>query len=84
MVKLHFKTELCDGEFHFPPGGFLEHQVEERRWKQIQELKKIANNPILTEEVRHIIQMAIVDTNMAFYWRKAYIELREKYEGKGE
>ena len=84
MNRLHFKTELCDGECHMTAYGFWEHRIKERRWQQLQKLRKLANNPALAKDVRDTIQRAIIDTNMANYWRQAYIELREKHEGKGE
>jgi len=84
MNRLHFKTELCDGEVHMTAHEFAENRDKARRWRQLQRLKKLANNPALAEDVRETIQRAIIDTNMAYYWRNAYIELRNKHEGKGE
>ena len=80
MDKLHFKTELADGELHIPPEGFLEHKFREQQHKQRAELAKLANNPILSGEVRHTIGKAIVDSNMMEYWRTQYIKLKEQYE----
>ena len=84
MNRLHFNTELCDGCCHMTAHEYHEHKMEERRYKQLKALEKLSRNPILSKDIRHIISIAIVDTNMSYYWRNAYVELRNKYEGKGE
>ena len=80
MGKLHYKTELCDGHCHMTAHEYREHKYREKQYKQRRALAKLANNPILNEEAKHTIAMAIFDSDMMEYWREAYIQLKEKYE----
>ena len=80
MSRLHFKGELCDGEIHIKMKDLLEHNVREQHEKQRMKLKKLANNPALSEDAREVLNTQVYYINMLEFWRKQYIEMRDKYE----
>ena len=77
---LHFKTELCDGHIHMTANDFVEHGVRENREKQRMKLKKLANNPALSDDVREMLNLQLFYINEGESWRNAYIALRQKYD----
>ena len=80
MSRLHFKGELCDGEIHIKINDLLEHQVLERHEIQRMKLKKLANNPALSDDARNVLNTQVYYINMLEWWRKQYIDLQKKYE----
>ena len=61
--RLHFRTQLCDGNVHLLSIDAIIHNVRERYEKQRMMLKKLANNPILSEEYRQLLWMQIYNIN---------------------
>lgn len=80
QVRLHFKTELCDGEIHMTAEEYWRHKIKENHEKQRRVLKKLSNNPILAEEYRYVIHQALININLVEFWKHAYEELRDKYD----
>jgi len=80
MDRLHFKTELCDGEVHMTAHEFAENRDKARMYKILNRLKRVANNPILNEETQNAVWYAIMTIETDRNWRQKYIELKEQYE----
>ena len=78
--RLNFKTQLCDGRVHITAKDYLEHCVSVNHEKQRMKLKKLANNPVLSEDARNVLNTQIHYINMLEWWRKQYIDLQKKYE----
>ena len=78
--RLHFKTKLCDGKVHLYAKDYIEHSVKVNYEKQKMKLKKLAGNPILDIDIRHMLAMQIYNINTLEWWRERYIELQGKYE----
>ena len=79
-MTLRWKGELGDGHIHMTAHEYCEHKDREYMEAQKQQLRKIANNPILTEEVRKAIRYAVFRIDDAIWWRKQYEELKEQKE----
>lgn len=79
-TMLHFKSQLCDGHVHMTAHDFVEHGVMERIEKQKMKLKKLANNPALSDDVRKTLHVQINYVDMGMRWRNEYCALREKYD----
>ena len=79
-LKLHFKTELCDGECHMTAHDYCEHKQRERDSEQRRALTKLEHNPALSPESRAVIHQALVDNMQKNYWRNAFLHLKETYE----
>jgi rubrerythrin len=43
-------------------------------------LRKLANNPALSEDARTVLNTQVYYINMLEWWREQYIELQKKYE----
>ena len=76
----NFKTQLCDGRVHITAKDYIEHSVKVNHEKQRMKLKKLANNPALSDDARDILYKQIYNINLLEWWREWYIEMRDKYE----
>ena len=77
-VRLHFKGTLCDDHLHMTPAEYREHKQKEYREKQRMALRKMANNPILSDESRNVLNQAVYNIDLIEFWRDLYIREREK------
>ena len=75
MLMIHFKGELSDGHVHITAEEFCEHSVHERYEKDLAVLRKLANNPILNQEIRDAVWSAIRCYHDKIMWRNDYIRL---------
>lgn len=75
---IHFKGELSDGHVHMTAGEYCEHKVDERYEKDLTILRKLANNPILDQEVRNAVWSAIWCYQDKIMWRDNYIRVRQE------
>lgn len=80
MTQLRWKGELGDGEVHMTARDYLNHKVDEKHEKYRMMLRKIANNPILSEETKNAIHYAIFQMDDADFLRKRCSELKETIE----
>lgn len=80
MSKLHFKGELGDGEIHIKISDLLEHQVHERHEIQRTKLRKLANNPALSEDAREVLNAQVYYINLLEWYRERLLELQKKCE----
>ena len=79
-MTLRWKGELGDGHVHMTAREFVEHRTKERDEQMRQALRKIANNPILTKEVKEAIRFAVYRMDDVLWWRNEYIQLNEQYK----
>ena len=79
-MSLHFKGQLCDGEIHIKIKDLIEHNVRERHEKQRMKLKKLANNPALSEDAKEVLNTQIYYINLLEWYRNRLIELQKKHE----
>ena len=70
------------GYIMMPISEVIEHNFDEDREKLKQSLRKIANNPILSEDVRDTMVKAIRSVNQEIAYRKQYYELLKKVREK--
>lgn len=80
MTQLHFKTELADGEVHMTAHDYCQHKTKEWYQQHKQELRKIANNPILSDEVKQEIRVAVYCMDDNEFYLKRIEELNEEIE----
>lgn len=59
QTKLHFGGMLCDDHAHMTAEEFHENRTRQYYHERWQALRKIAGNPILTEEVKKEIRIAM-------------------------
>lgn len=83
-MLLHFKGTLCDDHLHMTAEEYWEHKIKEDHERQKIKLRKLANNPILTDEYKKVVNAAIINIDMLEYWRKQYIKERNKNNGKSD
>lgn len=79
-MNLHFKGELSDGHIHIKMKDLLEHNVREQHEKQRMKLKKLANNPALSEDAREVLNTQVYYINLLDYYRNGFLEIQKKYE----
>ena len=65
-----FKGELGDGHVHMTAQEYCEHKVLENIEKNKMILRKLSNNPVLTEEVKKAIRFALYRLNDNIWLRK--------------
>ena len=58
-MKCTFKGELCDGHVHMTAEEFVDNKIKANAYKRMKKLGKIANNPILSEDVREVLRDAL-------------------------
>ena len=81
---MHFKGTLCDDHLHMTAEKYWEHKIKESHELQRMKLRKLANNPILTDDIRHLMSLAIMNIDLMEYWRKQYIKERNKNNEKSD
>ena len=79
-MSLRWKGELADGHIHMTAMEYWEHKSKENFETQKQILRKTANNPILTNEVKEAIRFAVYRMDDVLWWRNEYIQLNEQYK----
>lgn len=77
---LHFKGELGDGHIHINAKDLIEHNVREQHEIQRMKLRKLANNPALSEDAKEVLNTQVYYINLLEWWREQYIKLQKKYE----
>lgn len=77
---IRFKGMLCDGHVHMTASEIIEHNIRERYEKEDAVLKKLANNPAIDPEIRHVVWRAILRSNDIISWRRAYSNLLREYD----
>lgn len=77
---IRWKGELADGKVHMTAEEYCHHRTAEEYEKEKQLLRKIANNPILTDEARKAIRFAVYRIDDVIFWQKQYLELKEQKE----
>ena len=75
LKKHRVKGQLA-GSIVMPIGDVLEHQSNENYQKQIMQLKKLANNPALSDDVKDLLDNQVLNINLLIFWRKRYDALR--------
>ena len=75
---LHFKGQLCDGHFYMTAKEFNDHKMKENLYKQKMKLKKLGNNPALSEEVRETLYRQLFYLNLLELYKSLYEESRNK------
>lgn len=80
MSNLRWKGELADGHVHMTASEYCEHRTKEQHEKHRQILRKVASNPILTQEVQQAIRYAIFCLDDNEWLSQRCTELTEKCE----
>lgn len=75
LKKHRVKGQLA-GSIVMPIRDVLEHQSNENYQKQIMQLKKLANNPALSDDVKDLLYNQALNINLLIFWRKRYEELK--------
>lgn len=73
-VRLHFKGELADGHVHMTAAEFHMRKIDATHYAHQRILKKMANNPILSDDARIVLDHAVFYIDMLDWWRKRGIE----------
>ena len=83
LKKHRVKGQLA-GSIVMPIRDVLEHQSNENYQKQIMQLKKLANNPALSDDVKDLLDNQALNINLLIFWKKRYEELKtgKKHEVK--
>lgn len=83
LKKHRVKGQLA-GSIVMPIGDVLEHQSNENYQKQIMQLKKLANNPALSDDLKDLLDNQALNINLLIFWKKRYEELKtgKKHEVK--
>lgn len=80
MSAFRWKGELADGHVHMTANEFVDHKTMEKDMKNLLLLRKIANNPILSEEAKEAIRYAVFRIDDVVWLRKIIVDLREQIE----
>lgn len=80
--RMHFKTQLADGYFHLTADDYWTHKQRENYEKQVKILKKLANNPILDQEVRDAMWLQINYMNLLQAYRDRLKKLEKECKKK--
>ena len=83
MSNLRWKGELGDGHIHMTAKEFVEHRSLEDYERNKQMLRKIANNPILSEEAQEAIRFAVYRMDDIVWLRKINSGLKETIKNIG-
>ena len=74
-MEMRFKGQLGDGHVHLTAEEYLYHRQRENHEKQKQKLRKLANNPAFSEEVRETLYLQIFYINLLeFYQQEAMMQ----------
>lgn len=84
MPGLKWKGELADGEVHMTAREYCDHKTREKHEEQRQLLRKLANNPILTEDIRRTIRYAVYVLDDNEFLMKMITELHEQIDNMKE
>ena len=79
-MACRWKGELGDGHVHMTAREYVEHKVQENIEENKMILKKLANNPILTEEVRKAVRFALYRLDDIVWLRKVIDDKNEEIE----
>lgn len=80
-LHLHFKGTLCDDHVHMTGEEYREHKLKEHHEYQKKMLRKLANNPAISDVFRDVLWNAILNIECMEFYRKLYKKercLREK------
>ena len=80
MSALRWKGELADGYVHMTAKEFVDHKTMERDMKNLLYLRKLANNPILSEDAKEAVRYAVFRIDDVIWLRKIIVDLREQIE----
>lgn len=80
MSTLRWKGELADGHIHMTAREYVEHKTKEGHARRRQALRKIANNPILSEETKDAVRYAVLILDDNDFLMKQVTELKEQIE----
>ena len=78
-MALRWKGELSDDRVHMTAEQYIEHRVQEQFYEEQKELRKLANNPALSNEAKKIIRKAISVYQDKIYWRNQAIQYMAMY-----
>lgn len=79
-MSIKWKGELADGHIHMTAKEFVDHKTAERDMKNLLLLRKLANNPILSEEAKEAIRYAVFRIDDVVWLRKINNHLHEQIE----
>ena len=77
---MNWKGELGDGEVHMTAHDYVEHKVAEDHEQKRMQLRKIANNPILSKEAAEAVRYAVYILDDNIWLRNRIMELQEQIE----
>ena len=75
-----WKGELGDGNVHMTAHEYVEHKVAEDHEQKRTQLRKIANNPILSKEASEAVRYAVYILDDNVWLRNRIIELQTQIE----
>ena len=78
LENWHPKGSLCDNKIHVPIDEIVERSVESWRYKYIKTLKKMANNPILSDECKDALCRAVHEALWQNWYRDFYRKGKQK------
>ncbi len=81
-LHLHFNGTLCDDHVHMTAHEYVEHKRKEHHEYQKKMLKKLANNPAISDEFRDVLWNAVWNVDFIDFYRDLYIKERERNNGK--
>ena len=77
-MPIRWHGELSDGHIHMTSAEYCEHKAQETDETNKQMLRKIANNPILSDEAKAAIRYAVYRLDDNIWMRNRIYELQEQ------
>ena len=79
-MDIRLRGELGDGHVHMTAEQYVEHKTKEQFYDDIKELKKLANNPILSKKTKKLLYGVVTVYHAMIFWREQYVKYRALYE----